>query len=42
MIERLSFGTNRQALRLLQLQMSAYRVEAELIASPTSRRLKTQ
>lgn len=31
MVERLSFETNEQALRLLQLQMAAYRVEAELI-----------
>jgi ribosomal protein S18 acetylase RimI-like enzyme len=31
MIRKLAFDTNEQALELLQLQMSAYRVEAELI-----------
>jgi ribosomal protein S18 acetylase RimI-like enzyme len=31
MIERLTFETNEQALRLLLLQMAAYRVEAELV-----------
>lgn len=34
MIRRLTFETNAKALELLQLQLAAYRVEAELIGFP--------